>query len=130
MKAKGMWGGCNPNQKAAAKSSGNAMSSQRKFDDPEKRAAKNATCKERNEVRKKERQQQAEQRNATWRKLSLEEQLEACKQSPFNKTKQINKIKQRIAERDKQDDESNKSGKLVDGNGRKSRRKRRNRPSR
>lgn len=130
LKAKGLWGGCNPNQKAAAKTSSNATNSQRKIDDPEKRAAKNATCKERNEARRKIRQYEAKARNSQWQSLTLEQQLEACKKSPFNKQKQINKIKARIAERDKQDDSGNNSGKLVDANNRKSRRKRRNRPSR
>ena len=92
MKAKGLWGGCVlPVHKEAAQAP--------KFD-VDMRAAKNATTKERNEQRRERKRKEAEQRNAKWQSLTLEEQLAVCKASPYNKAKQIEKIKQRIRERD------------------------------
>jgi hypothetical protein len=63
--------------------------------DEQKRAAKNAQTKERNIRRKQERRQEAEERNANWQKLSLEEQLAYC-QKHGGREKQIRKLRKKL----------------------------------
>lgn len=64
--------------------------------DPVKRAAKNATVKERNKFRKEQRQKAAKERQAEWDKHSLEEKLAICKKSPFPRKREIARLEKQV----------------------------------